>query len=280
MAGKRYQKRGDALVDVTLAGGVSSLIYQGATEDKAGVEGLVPPAQPAERDNVLKGDGTWVALPAEVDIDNNTIKKNQQGQLYADASAIVDVPIATTSKAGLVKPDGSSLTVGTDGSLAVSSSFQTTVENNISGKIPQPSTTTPKSPGTAAIGSSTTYARADHVHPSQSISVPSASTTTPKAPGTAAVGTSTAYARGDHVHPAQDAVTISGTFKYQFLRNSGDTFTVPSGGSWLVMSAYWEQKDIFFYYENAGLAAITYAGGSKITLGSTGGYHFLAIRVA
>ena len=39
-------------------------------------------------------------------------------------------------------------------------------------------------------------------------SKPQPSTTTPKAPGTASAGTSAAYARGDHVHPKQ-AVTKS-----------------------------------------------------------------------
>lgn len=34
-------------------------------------------------------------------------------------------------------------------------------------------------------------------------SKPQPSTTTPKAPGTASAGTSAAYARGDHVHPKQ-----------------------------------------------------------------------------
>lgn len=36
--------------------------------------------------------------------------------------------------------------------------------------IPQPTSTTPKAPGTAASGSSAYYARADHVHPKQSVS--------------------------------------------------------------------------------------------------------------
>ena len=36
--------------------------------------------------------------------------------------------------------------------------------------IPDPATTTPKAPGTAAAGTSTYYARADHVHPKQSVS--------------------------------------------------------------------------------------------------------------
>ena len=34
---------------------------------------------------------------------------------------------------------------------------------------PQPSTTTPKAPGTASAGTSAAYARGDHVHPKQSV---------------------------------------------------------------------------------------------------------------
>ena len=73
--------------------------------------------------------------------------------------------------------------------------------------VPSASSTTPKSPGTAAVGSETAYARGDHVHPSQS--VPAASSVTPSAPGTAAVGASSAYARADHVHPSQSVPSAS-----------------------------------------------------------------------
>lgn len=66
-------------------------------------------------------------------------------------------------------------------------------------EVPQPATTNPKAPGTAAVGSSAKYAREDHVHPAQS--VPAAASVTPKAPGSAAVGSSAKYAREDHVHP-------------------------------------------------------------------------------
>ena len=37
-------------------------IYQGATENESGVIGLVPAATSAEKDNYLKGDGTWAEL--------------------------------------------------------------------------------------------------------------------------------------------------------------------------------------------------------------------------
>lgn len=59
--------------------------------------------------------------------------------------------------------------------------------------VPTASTTTPKMDGTAAVGTGTTWAKADHVHPTDTSRAPLASPTftgTPKAP-TAASGTNT-----------------------------------------------------------------------------------------
>jgi hypothetical protein len=85
--------------------------------------------------------------------------------------------------------------------------------------VPVASSTTPLMDGTAAIGTGTTWARADHVHPSDtsryaasnpsgyqtaaqvSAVVPVASATAPLMNGTAAAGSSAAWSRGDHVHP-------------------------------------------------------------------------------
>jgi hypothetical protein len=97
----------------------------------------------------------------------------------------------------------------------------------------QASSTTPSMDGTAAVGTGTTFARADHVHPTDTSRAPlasptftgtpaaptaaantnttqlattafvlgQASSTTPAMDGTAAVGTGTTFARADHVHP-------------------------------------------------------------------------------
>jgi hypothetical protein len=99
--------------------------------------------------------------------------------------------------------------------------------------VGQASATSPVMSGTAAVGTSTRFARADHVHPSDTTKanlasptftgVPlaptaavdtnttqiastafvlaQASATTPVVNGTAAIGTSTRFARADHVHP-------------------------------------------------------------------------------
>ena len=87
--------------------------------------------------------------------------------------------------------------------------------HSIQTSVPAPSSTTPAMDGTAAVGTGTTYARADHIHPTDtsryaatnpsgyitSAAVPVGSSTTPIMDGTAAVGVGTTWARGDHVHP-------------------------------------------------------------------------------
>jgi hypothetical protein len=72
--------------------------------------------------------------------------------------------------------------------------------------IPAASSTAPAMDGAAAVGTGTTYARADHVHPTDTTraavsAIPAPSSSTPLMDGTAAAGTGAAYARSDHVHP-------------------------------------------------------------------------------
>ena len=60
--------------------------------------------------------------------------------------------------------------------------------------------------GTAAVGTGSTFARADHVHPTDTsraavTALPAASSTNPLVNGTAAPGTAAPYSRQDHVHP-------------------------------------------------------------------------------
>ena len=117
------------------------------------------------------------------------------------------------------------------------------------GDVPTPSTSTPAKDGTGSAGSGTTYARGNHVHPTDDTrqakitangllkgdgsgnisaaqagtdyalpsAIPSPSSTTPSMDGTGSAGTSTAYARGNHVHPTDDTrqpkITASGLLK-------------------------------------------------------------------
>lgn len=89
----------------------------------------------------------------------------------------------------------------------------------LSTAIPAPSSSTPAADGTAVAGTALTWARADHVHPTDvsryaasnpsgfqtaaqvTAAVPVASSTAPAMDGAAAVGTGTTWARADHRHP-------------------------------------------------------------------------------
>jgi len=87
------------------------------------------------------------------------INRNFQ-DLYTAVNAINDytLPTATTTTKGGVIVDGSSVTI-TNGVISAHASGGTSVS---------PSNTLPLIEGTAAIGTSLAYARADHVHPAAS----------------------------------------------------------------------------------------------------------------
>lgn len=132
------------------------------------------------------------------------------------------------------------------------------VQNNItalntgkaeSSAVPTASTSTPAMDSTGSAGSGTTYARGNHVHPTDTSrqakitasgilkgdgsggvtaatsgtdyalpsAIPSASTTTPSMDGTGSYGSGTSYARSNHVHPTdtsrQAKITASGILK-------------------------------------------------------------------
>lgn len=88
-----------------------------------------------------------------------------------------------------------------------------TINNAFEGTVPSPATTTPSDVGASGnVGSSTLYARADHVHKG-----PQAGTGNPSMDGTAAAGTASTWSRSDHVHPTdtsrQAKITASGILK-------------------------------------------------------------------
>jgi hypothetical protein len=95
------------------------------------------------------------------------------------------------------------------------SGFQTAAQvTAVLPTVPALSSTTPAMNGTGAVGTGTTTARADHVHPTDTTraavaALPAASSTTPLIAGTAAIGASTAYARADHVHPSEGGVSAN-----------------------------------------------------------------------
>ena len=85
-----------AQINTTLAGIQD---YTGATSSSSGVHGLVPAATSAEKDCVLKGDGTWLSLPANhVTTDTTqsvsgikTFTQGPFGTTYALPAAAIDL---------------------------------------------------------------------------------------------------------------------------------------------------------------------------------------------
>jgi hypothetical protein len=102
------------------------------------------------------------------------------------------------------------------------SGFQTAAQ--VTAVLPVASSTTPNMDGTGAVGTATTWARADHAHPTDtsryaannpsgyqtasqvSAALPPASNTAPAMDGVGAAGTGTAWARNDHVHPTNTSL--------------------------------------------------------------------------
>ena len=142
--------------------------------------------------------------------------------------------------------------------------------------IPSAATSTPADLGTAAVGSSTKYAKEDHVHnkPTYSksdvglgnvdnvqqysatnpppypvtsvnsqtgavtVSVPSASSATPQALGTATAGTSSDFSRADHVHAKPSASDV-GAIATPSSPSVGDFLVYTSDGWDAVTLAEW-----------------------------------------
>jgi hypothetical protein len=201
-----------------------------------------------------------------------------------DGTAAVGV-VTTYARGDHVHPSDTSrlaLTGGTmTGAIAMSSNKITGLANGTVAtdaaafgqipSVPVASSTLPLMDGTAAIGVGTTWARADHVHPSDTSrlalsggtmsgviamgankitgiangsaaqdaaafgQIPLASSTTPLADGTAAVGTSATWARADHVHPTSGGGgTITGVTAGTGLTGGGTsgsvTLSVASAG--------------------------------------------------
>ena len=168
------------------------------------------------------------------------------GYAISDTSANLAAAISDETGTGALVFAGSPALTGTPTAPTAAADTNTTQVATTAYVVGQASSTTPVMDGTAAVGTSLKYARADHVHTSDTTKANLASPTftgTPAAPtaaadtnttqvattayvvgqaasasplvdGTAAVGTSLRYARQDHVHPTDTtrAALASPTF--------------------------------------------------------------------
>ena len=104
------------------------------------------------------------------------------------------------------------------------------------GAPPAPSSTVPAMDGSPAVGTATTYARADHVHPSDTSRAPLASPAfsgTPTAPTATPGDNSTKLATTAYVGAAIGAIATPHVPTMQIFLTGTGTYTKPAGVTWL-----------------------------------------------
>ena len=177
----------------------------------------------------LTNDGNFVTDASYVHTDNNytSDEKTKLGGIETGAEVnIVEI----------VKVNGTSLTP--DSNRAVDVTVPTAVSDLTndtgfitSADVPEASDTTPSMDGTAAAGTGTTWARADHVHPTDTSRAPLASpalTGTPTAP-TAAAGTNTTQIATTAF--VTDAISTAVSSVYVVKGSKATVSALPSSGN-------------------------------------------------
>lgn len=132
------------------------------TEEKNKLAGITAGAEPNQNAfSTVSVDGTSLAADTETDTltitagDNITLTPTASSDSFVIAATDTTYPEATATKGGVL----------TDAQAVKLNGIAAGATKNSA------STTTPKMDGTAAVGTSTDYARADHVHPSDTSKV-------------------------------------------------------------------------------------------------------------
>ena len=131
--------------------------------------------------------------------------------------------------------------------------------------IPAAGTATPKALGTAAVGTSTKYAREDHVHAMPTIPA-AASSGTPAMDGTASRGSSANFARADHVHPTDTSRAAASD-----LANKADKITEVTNSTAGAVSVALDSETI--YHFTGAITSLTLTLTSPAS-GQLAHYHF------
>jgi hypothetical protein len=137
-----------------------------------------------------------------------------------------------------------------------------------SGSVPAASSTTPAMDGTAAVGTGTTWARADHIHPTDTSRAPLASpalTGTPTVP-TAAAGTNTTQAASTAFVQAAAAPALTNVGR-NLLHNSMFNIQQRGQGPWSVFGYTFDRWRFDLNLDTSTVQAAAMTDGSRTALG-------------
>lgn len=221
----------------------------------------------------------WIKIP-----DGNG---NLQKVWVRDSTARRDIAQLQTDVSG--KADAATTLAG----YGITDAYTKTQVDGMIPSVPSAYTSNPEMDGTASPGSSTAWARGDHIHPHDSTkadasAIPTPSSTAPAMDGTAAAGSSDDYARADHVHPSdttkQDALTttqlaavdsginasIVGNFTPTQVGTTYTSNTYVSSSSFNRITVYRVAPNLCIMYASFALSA-AYTG-TTTTIGKINGF--------
>jgi hypothetical protein len=197
----------------------------------------------------------------------------------ATGSYLTSVPVASTSVSGTVIVDGTTITINGSGVISGANIYSLPTASGsvlggvkvgtnlsidgsgvLSATVPAASTTTPSMDGTAAVGTATTYARADHVHATDTSLASLAGNNSFTGANTFAPSTTNAVALT--LTPNGTGNQITGS---NFSVSSGGTITQGTSTATFKVDASYGQVSI--RNSGANIGSLTVGSGNVTTLG-------------
>ena len=204
--------------------------------------------------------------------------ENDGAYLWLGTSVTVDSALSMSS----TNPVQNAVITAKVGTAALNTTAQdlSGAVNEVLAAIPEASSTTPKSPGTAAVGTGTTWARADHVHPLHIIPSGSSTLLYPRMDSNSStysdiVGTSGWYVYSNHRHPLNVAYQTTSIAELGQAKALGSLTSyartdhvhpLPTQTDSIVLTTSWTDSGNGYYTQTVTLANVTPTANSKVDL--------------
>lgn len=150
-------------------------VFKGASEFEMGDSGLVPSARPVEKDNFLRGDGTWAEVVQPAIVTSSELSTGTETAVRTVSPKVIHDYVAgevASGVAGMVNSAPEALDTLNElaAALGNDANFATTVSTSLGGKVDKTSADYVKS--IDASGQTITYTKGDNTTQSVSVTVP------------------------------------------------------------------------------------------------------------